>query len=76
MIKTKFLITGNLRSGTTFLSTLINSQDDACCFEIALNNIQDIKDENDNISFITNEDNELRKLYFTFIYNFSKEYNN
>jgi len=35
-----------------------------------------IKDENDNISFITNEDNELRKLYFTFIYNFSKEYNN
>jgi hypothetical protein len=51
MIKTKFLITGHLRSGTTFLSTLINSQDDACCFEIALNQIQDIKDEKDKISF-------------------------
>jgi len=51
MIKTKFLITGNLRSGTTFLSTLINSQDDACCFEIGLNKVQDIKDEKDKINF-------------------------
>tara|TARA_Y100000294_G_scaffold169419_1_gene180562 strand:+ start:55 stop:903 length:849 start_codon:yes stop_codon:yes gene_type:complete len=54
MIKTKFLITGHLRSGTTFLSTLINSQDDACCFEIALNQVQDIKDEKDKINFNSN----------------------
>ena len=57
MIKTKFLITGNLRSGTTFLSTLINSQDDACCFEMGLNTVQDIKDEKGKINFNSNLSN-------------------
>jgi len=40
-----------LRTGTTYLSSIINSQDDGCCIEMTLNNIKDIKDEQDKIIF-------------------------
>lgn len=43
-----------LRTGTTYLSTLINSQNDGCCIEMSLNFIKDIKDEQDKIIFNSN----------------------
>ncbi len=61
-MKNFFLITGNKRTGTSYLSSLMNSQENTFCFEYGMSKIKEIKDVQD-LNFFNSEFNALTLHY-------------